>query len=680
MSKLGHKSLAGTIRIDDSELAIETACQNERKNWVASRVGLQTIGSKLVNQFGIEWVVQNHAAAPTLDSLQRWRNGEIEPENDLYPVVAPMNLSPRLMEFFHAFDRCTTKKFAILDTMPGRRADGHVPGENSIDTVSHPVTNLLFLDAARVHESIIAHEFGHAWVQYVDECEDLRTVEDASDPQWMRHVNYVQSFVLDLKVNDLLRRKGFDMAPIEDDQARSIAQLAAALESGYRPEHPREEVFMALLVADEMIQRERGQTNELARFDKSLATIRKTLAPLATLSETLAASVARHGYDSHASIIQCIDDCLIESFKHVGDSIDLDTDLTLVNREEPNLDKFPDWHPILPPAEKCQIGKHMAHNDITSDWLQSISPSLTGRARVAFRSPDGQAQSHVVLSHPMGPPTPYFGMTEDHAEFLEIQRQNVERRRRSLPPGFHDPTDPIAVMEFNERNRKNMQKLGPHPGVLAKPPGRSYMAGLGRFLTAARLSEQLAGEQPYAYAFCNPTKYTDPSGLSPISDLLKCIQTWAAAGFSPRQSCEWCKQITGYSGGFGCGSLPDTGKAAPFQAASGTCPPMRPAPSLPGIAGPIMPWPDGGGMGAGSNFAHRACEASCKLGCRGVGIGRELCKNSCVHMCYKFAQGGCTELGEYCDLLAAGGQKNQAELCESLWNLAGCPGKIASGD
>ena len=377
MSSVIKVGRLGVVRLDDPEIVTEFACQNEKKDWIARKIGLPGAGSKLVNQHGIEWVVQNHAEAPTFDSLQRWRNHDIDPKIDLYPVVAPLNFSPRLMEFFHAIDRCTTKTFAILDTMPGRRKDGHVPGGNSIDTVSHPATNLLFLDAARVHESIVAHEFGHAWVQYVDECEDLRVLEDATDPQKMRQVSYVQSFVLDLKVNDLLRRKGFDMAPIEDDQARSMKQLAMALETGYRPEHPREEVFMALLVADEIIQRDRGRSNELAQLDQSLTTIRKYTEPLANLAEIMAESVRDHGYESPAAIVRCIDECLLASFAHVGETFDIDKEFTMFNPEEPNIDKFPIWLTQIPPKLKCQVGKHMARNDVALT-------ALTERAKVIF--------------------------------------------------------------------------------------------------------------------------------------------------------------------------------------------------------------------------------------------------------------------------------------------------------
>lgn len=41
------------------------------------------------------------------------------------------------------------------------------------------------------------------------------------------------------------------------------------------------------------------------------------------------------------------------------------------------------------------------------------------------------------------------------------------------------------------------------------------MAGLGRFLTEARLAERLGGEHPYAYAINNPSTYVDPQGLAP---------------------------------------------------------------------------------------------------------------------------------------------------------------------
>lgn len=511
------------IRLDDPEVANEIACQNERANWVASRIGLPTIGSKLVNQHGIEWVVQNHATVPHYDSLQRWRLGDVWPEQDMYPVVAPQNLSPQLTEFFHAIDRCTTKTFAILDTMPGRRKDGHIPGGNSIDTLCNPETNVLLLDAARVHETVIAHELGHAWVQYVDECEDHRTMKDASDPQRMRQVSFVQSFVLDLKVNDLIWRKGFDMSPIEDDQAKSLQQLADAFEQGYEPGHPREEVFMALLVADEILQRDRGRKHELAKFDRSLQIIRDRRSDLSRLSERLAESVRKHGYDTHSEILSSIDECLIASFEHCGDKFELDSELLAVIPEEPDIDKLPDWLSPLRPKTKCIVGKHMARQEISSHWAQHLEPSITGRAKVSFVSPEKDRRSHVVLHERIGPPSRYSQLDEHTAELLAMKHLNQSGRYQlhGGPPFQSSDLHKRPDLPVPPRSPSLIPQV-PNPVVgLGLPipstgrPGRPYMAGHGRFLTQVALEMQLAGEHPYAYANLNPITYVDPEGRAP---------------------------------------------------------------------------------------------------------------------------------------------------------------------
>lgn len=80
---------------------------------------------------------------------------------------------------------------------------------------------------------------------------------------------------------------------------------------------------------------------------------------------------------------------------------------------------------------------------------------------------------------------------------------------------------------------------------------RPYMAGLGRFLTAARLAEQLKGEHLYAYAFNNPTIDTDPSGLnpqkqkkpphSPIPPVRRPIPKWPRGTPCQRNTADYCE-------------------------------------------------------------------------------------------------------------------------------------------
>lgn len=76
---------------------------------------------------------------------------------------------------------------------------------------------------------------------------------------------------------------------------------------------------------------------------------------------------------------------------------------------------------------------------------------------------------------------------------------------------------------------------------------RAYATGEARFITQVRMEEMLAGEHPYAYAFNNPTTYTDPSGLAPCSPASPC------ATF-PGGPCAYAKSI-GDDHGDGGGSV-----------------------------------------------------------------------------------------------------------------------------
>jgi len=636
MRQLGEGSSRTAVRLDDPDIVLERACLDERANWLATRIGLPAIGSKMVNRHGIEWVVQNHATVATADSLQRFRDGDIQPEIDLYPVVDPQNLSPELMEFFFAIDRCTTKTFVMLDTMPGRRNDGHVPGGNSIDMLSHPVSNLLFLDAARVHESVIAHELGHAWVQYEDECEDMRTMEDAGDPQRLKMVNFVQSFVLDLKVNELIRKKGFDMSPIQEDQSVSLNQLARALEAGYQPESPREEVFMALLLADEMVQRDAGRLGDLARFDDSLESIQRSLSLVASLASKLANAARTHGSETRQSIEASVDECLLASFKHCGECLDLDQELVLVNPPEPNIDKFPEWLPMLPPSLKCWAGRHMAKNDIPPSWAHSIGPTLAGRSRICFFSPEG-VRTEVIVPHHIGPPTPYFGMDERTAEVMEINRQTQERRKQLISGGMPHPANPMELRELNEENRA--RAAGPVPPNFPqnwpKPPGRLYMAGLGRFLTSARLIGQIKGASPYVYARSNPTTYVAPSGQSPV------LPRSLSGGSVPSQQIGDYVAVSAVTAGAACSSTGVT-KLCQILCSDLICA------GLSGVKAKICEkacdtiWCSQYGKGNYSHFYHFCwskdadqCESCCNSICTPLpqGFQRQFCLRNCLSKC-----------------------------------------------
>ncbi|MBL1149172.1 MAG: hypothetical protein D8M53_03065 [Armatimonadetes bacterium] len=94
----------------------------------------------------------------------------------------------------------------------------------------------------------------------------------------------------------------------------------------------------------------------------------------------------------------------------------------------------------------------------------------------------------------------------------------------------------------------------PLPGGIQRR--RPYMAGLGRFLTEARLAERLGGEHPYGYAMNNPTTYTDPSGLTPTT-------------CSPANDCDKYPHVPGWYDGH-------TGLEQALIAAAKECPEYSP--------------------------------------------------------------------------------------------------------
>ncbi len=514
-------------RANNPELAIEAGCRAERNNLAAARIGLPTVGQVLENQHGIRFQVKEHLYLPNVNTAQRWRIGEKGLPEDLYPVIEPLNLSARLMDFIIKVDRCTTKVFIPVDTMPGFRKDA-VPRHNALHT-SDPEALLIFLDAVTLHETVLAHEVGHAWVQYVDQCEDERTLADVSDPARLNQVNFIQSYVLDLKVNELLRRKGFDMEPIDGDHAIAMNNTALLLDSGFSPPTKREAVFGALQFAEQIVERERGNRPGLVRFDDALTKLKRYEPEIHRLATAMAEAVFEFGFESKEGITNAIDKCLTLSFEFTGDPLDFENDLVIPQGEEPDFDKWPDWISGAFPRVKCQIGRVMAFNDIPDESTWSLSCHRITGADVSFQLPEGTILGPWRIS------TPYSvwhlhqmkeldkmnkEASERHTKLMEeVMQRNKENREKqeaayAMAMGRSIPTHPNAPGQQQHPKPPGVSTM-PEPGVPfpgGVPGRRPYMAGLGRFLTEARLAERLGGEHPYAYAMNNPTTYTDPMG------------------------------------------------------------------------------------------------------------------------------------------------------------------------
>lgn len=470
-------------RIDDPELALEVAARREKNTLSAMRAVLPAVGSKLVNRYGLEFEVESHIHVPTANSVQRWREGS-QSEADLFPSIVPQNLSQKLTSFVAAVDRCTSKTLVVLDTMPHARRDAGVPDGHWVDTIGNGGANLLFIDAAQINEAHFAHEIGHLWVQYVDQAEDERVMEDVSDAGRLHQLSFVQSFVTDLRVNQIIAQKGFDVSVIVQDQAASIASLGRAIEAGYRPENPREGVFMALALAVQILEDRKSSPSALAKLDDTLEKVTRLDPELARLAFGFADAVMRHGYDGKDQIRASIDECLNLAFDYSGDGFDLERDLVIPSISEPSFDKYPQWIEGASPQMKTEVGRIMAREDIPDGSRWSIRQGPLNTSLLSFELPDGTIKGPWTLEHSQA-----FAAHNDHIQRItEMNRQNRERQMKHKPNGMPS-----------------------FPGQ----PRRFYMAGAARFLTRVREAEWLGGEDPYAYAMNNPVKYTDPTGHKP---------------------------------------------------------------------------------------------------------------------------------------------------------------------
>jgi hypothetical protein len=329
----------------ETALSQEIALLKQSRNRIAVRHGLPPIGATMVNQYGIEWLVDGHLFVPTLSTIARHGVEYIDTDDpsDLYPVIVPQNLSPRLNAFIAETDRCTSKQIMLLDTMPHLRPKEAHPYGFSIDGMTSPHRIVLFLDAVHVHETVLAHEIGHLWIDLVEDCEDYRMLKDLSNTAKVFQWNNLQSFVLDNKVNEVLREKGFDMSVIEADVEEALASFAQAILSGYRPPTAHEAVFLASTLATARLDYERGAQDALQSLELAAMVFQRDLPDVHDLACHLAASVRRHGYSDRASIERAIDECAQLSFAFLGEPLDLDRELIEERPTEAYEDKYPEY-------------------------------------------------------------------------------------------------------------------------------------------------------------------------------------------------------------------------------------------------------------------------------------------------------------------------------------------------
>ncbi len=412
----------------------------------------------------------------------------------------------------------------IVDIMPHLHPTLNHEDGNYVDSQSSPDLILFFFDAAHICETIIAHELAHVWLHYVEGCEDYRTFRELSDTNRVRLLQYVQSFVLDLKVNKLLRARGFDMSVPEQHQREAISWMAQALLLGHRTPYPREAGFTCLSIATTLLEEEetiaQNSSSQILCYDgtinSALQTIRQMLPDVYAVAERLVEIIHSHDDQTRQGVLQSIDDCLEEVFAFTREPIDLKNELIEVLPEETKWDKWPDTFEGWPIEAKLEAGRIMAKNAIGARIVCETEYTFSGLLQITFEKLDGTWTIPTLMHHiPRLPPH----MWPDPAQ-LQAPRPYI--------PQLPQPPRP----QLPQMPKPQMPQVPQPPTTFGPPPlpddekrnryghgyGRFYMAGVGRWLSRARLEEQLGYstgemEHPYVYVANNPVRWSDPNGL-----------------------------------------------------------------------------------------------------------------------------------------------------------------------
>lgn len=421
------------------------------KNLIAKQHGIPTIGTRTRSEYGIEWLVNEHVYAPDLISCTRDGGNLIENDpRDLLPVITLQNSSPKLKEFAVQIDRCTSRPLMMLDTLPDLRPRQAHPDGHRVCTLYHPDCITFFFDAARAHETIIAHELAHVWIELVDEREDLRSLRDTSDGARVYQFDHLQSLVLDQRVNEILRERDFDLSIVEQHQRKTVLDMARAVGLGRRPDTPREAVTVAMLLASVLLEQERGLHEKVVlsralcydgTIESGLRLLHSFLPDVYALAQGFVESIHRHGYGDQQSVCRAIDDCVSAAFDFTGDPIRED-ELEINEKNEPyKIDKWPQMFSGWPIKAKVEAGILMAKLGIGCEVEYNLSYSPGGSALISFRTASGALTAPCLMPSAPSPLSfwmdPWHQPAHQHSRPSPLHSPQLQpQRTRPAAPGF----------------------------------------------------------------------------------------------------------------------------------------------------------------------------------------------------------------------------------------------------
>lgn len=220
---------------------------------VSSRPMLPAVGTRYRSEGGVEFEVV-HVLDAGLGGGHIERDGQgvphvAGPEDEHFtrmPLLAITNPSPSVTQLIDEIEQHSPKPLLFADTafLTGHDRELSKFGHWA-DARSNPDSILICLNSRWTTEGHLLHELGHAWLLFVHDFDDSRSYHDLYDLPARFLVDAVRALPLDLKLNELLMARGFDMSFYYEDTVEAFVSSGGALSQGYLPRNDWEAAHTA---------------------------------------------------------------------------------------------------------------------------------------------------------------------------------------------------------------------------------------------------------------------------------------------------------------------------------------------------------------------------------------------------------------------------------------------------
>lgn len=335
--------------------------------------------------------IQYHGSAPPLR---------------VFPLVAHINASPCLARLYHEIDAVTPKRIIIADASGlEKRSREIMEGLHCASWRDVPDTILITIDSNECCEGIIAHEFMHVWLDLVEGFEDHREYSDVNNGRSCFQVISAQSFVIDCKIQEKLKERGFDLRLFTDDIVDALYEGAVALEVGCRPRNRTEAAIGARLLARPWATPELYEFTDVD-WEKILfarRTFERYDGACVRLADHFVQAFRKHSYSSKDEAVKLIDECLKLQFRFLREPFSIEHDLIVQPDSIRWTDKFPSLLPNVPPHTKHDILRRLIRDGwpsgtrVITQWtdMQTLAVKFVPPSEKFHHAPRGNRSRGV---------------------------------------------------------------------------------------------------------------------------------------------------------------------------------------------------------------------------------------------------------------------------------------------